>query len=686
MKGSGREGGKRGGGELAECEAGWRPSETSSECAGGLPHLNAPKAPGLLDLLAVSALVGAEYGSCGLSSPSAAGQQNAVECRLSAWELGVVEAALAKGDEALLLEAAAILLHDTGPAALTVKQPWARALSWGVKDVENRCYQLRLPASGGKWLALHAGASTDLLSNNQLYSKLSAESGISVETWQEGIGDEKGVLLGAMLISNVSETLNKADAGPWAIRGMYSWKVQKVVRLPRPLAISGALGTWALPPALRLLLALHIRRGQDTGQESPGSLGQEHEEGQQDAQQYSESACKVSESAWHRLHELVCVALQYRLQLEQEAERRRRDKAQRFRSARSYLGPGVHVEVHQMWLHAGGERHQDGGDGGSGEGAAKRHSRIIAAVGRTRGSRSKWFCVKLLRHQAKDKFLGQIVSEVRNRAPEPLQDRGVEAGAGDYDGGGEGKGKGGGGGDVRICARDGRLVRVSLPRDASPDDAHTTSSVLAQGEGGEDHIAFQAAGGGVVRPETLTSTSTHTSSMTATPTSRIICGTLAPLNVEHQPLNEEHLIRMTVEVEFTCGAFSKAWRLPAPLCDQCQDEPLNDEHLPLNGEHLPLNEDHLPLNVEHQPLNEEHLPLNKKGKSPGMKFWRVLYLVILHSKCTRVLTFENTKMTPESRHQCSHTRPHGELGTSRTRSNSEKSSTWRSCFAHLLGY
>jgi hypothetical protein len=112
--------------------------------------------------------------------------------------------------------------------------------------------------------------------------------------------------------------------------------------------------------------------------------------------------------------------------------------------------------------------------------------------------------------------------------------------------------------------------------------------------------------------------------MKATPTSRIKCGTLAPLNVKHQPLNEEHLIRMTVEVEFTCGSFGKAWRLPAPRCDQCQVEPFHEEHLPLNGEHLPLNEDHLPLNVEHQPLNEEHLPLNKKGKSPGMKFWKVL--------------------------------------------------------------
>ena len=98
----------------------------------------------LLELLAVSSVVDREVdvGDRKLdhSAPRAAIQQslNAAECQLWAWEVGVVEAALAKGDEYLLLEAAALVLQDAGPAALTVKQPWARALSWGVKDVENR--------------------------------------------------------------------------------------------------------------------------------------------------------------------------------------------------------------------------------------------------------------------------------------------------------------------------------------------------------------------------------------------------------------------------------------------------------------------------------------------------------------------------------------------------------------------
>jgi hypothetical protein len=81
-------------------------------------------------------------------------------------------------------------------------------------------------------------------------------------------------------------------------------------------------------------------------------------------------------NAWQRLDALVHAALQQRLEHEQDAERRRRDKLQLYRCARSSLGPGVAVEVHEMWLHA---RHQSGWDGGRRDckGGAKR---MLAAV------------------------------------------------------------------------------------------------------------------------------------------------------------------------------------------------------------------------------------------------------------------------------------------------------------------
>ena len=67
-------------------------------------------------------------------------------------------------------------------------------------------YALQLPTHGrGKWLALHAGASLDLLADAPLFARLAATSGISVETWKHGMQEEVGALLGAMLISEVTQ-------------------------------------------------------------------------------------------------------------------------------------------------------------------------------------------------------------------------------------------------------------------------------------------------------------------------------------------------------------------------------------------------------------------------------------------------------------------------------------------------
>jgi hypothetical protein len=57
---------------------------------------------------------------------------------LSADDVCSVETTLQRGDDVSHETVSSILMGDAGPAALTVKQPWARALSWGVKDVENR--------------------------------------------------------------------------------------------------------------------------------------------------------------------------------------------------------------------------------------------------------------------------------------------------------------------------------------------------------------------------------------------------------------------------------------------------------------------------------------------------------------------------------------------------------------------
>jgi len=57
----------------------------------------------------------------------------------------------------------------------------------------------------GKWLALHAGTSGDVLVDKSALQDMVAASGIAVERWLAGIEHEMGVLLGAILITHVEQ-------------------------------------------------------------------------------------------------------------------------------------------------------------------------------------------------------------------------------------------------------------------------------------------------------------------------------------------------------------------------------------------------------------------------------------------------------------------------------------------------
>ena len=92
---------------------------------------------------------------------------------------------------------------------MTVFSLQARAILWKIKDVENRTYPLSLPAhGGGKWLALHAGTCKHLLADAEVMSQVESISGISRDVWLSGIHQETGMLLGAMLITQVSYNQN----------------------------------------------------------------------------------------------------------------------------------------------------------------------------------------------------------------------------------------------------------------------------------------------------------------------------------------------------------------------------------------------------------------------------------------------------------------------------------------------
>lgn len=123
--------------------------------------------------------------------------------------------------------------------ALTVMQPWASAITAGIKSVENRnwCTRYRGP------IAIHAG-----LSNVPLGDLLWAYRDIFVHELGDLHSLPVGVLLGVVDIVDCvrySEQpelhLNLYASGPWC------WMLENSRALPEPIPWKGKQGLWNVP-------------------------------------------------------------------------------------------------------------------------------------------------------------------------------------------------------------------------------------------------------------------------------------------------------------------------------------------------------------------------------------------------------------------------------------------------------
>lgn len=125
--------------------------------------------------------------------------------------------------------------------ALTLHAPWAHAVAWLGKDIENRTW--RPPASViGTRIAIHAGATetewewiaiarTCALSNGPLNVFVPTPSAL-------------------VATAIIGEPVTASDS-PWWI-GPIGWPLIDVRRLPEPIPCKGRLGLWTLPEGLVL--------------------------------------------------------------------------------------------------------------------------------------------------------------------------------------------------------------------------------------------------------------------------------------------------------------------------------------------------------------------------------------------------------------------------------------------------
>lgn len=113
--------------------------------------------------------------------------------------------------------------------AITIKQPWASAIAYGHKTIENRTWRpalSRLPMR----IAIHAGMSVDPGGLEFL-----DKHGIKLPDLPTG-----AIVAVATLFDVVEASVDLWWSGP------YGWRLREVVRV-EPVACSGARGLWVPP-------------------------------------------------------------------------------------------------------------------------------------------------------------------------------------------------------------------------------------------------------------------------------------------------------------------------------------------------------------------------------------------------------------------------------------------------------
>ena len=144
--------------------------------------------------------------------------------------------------------------------ALTVRQPWATAIIWGGKDIENRTrptgYRGRLWIHAG----LHRPDRDDYLEASGLAR---TETGDGLD-WA-AISRSLGVILGSVDVvgCHSDETEEpRTSCSPWARHSQHHWMLANPRPLAEPVPCKGALGLWRLPEdvekAVRAQLATDI--------------------------------------------------------------------------------------------------------------------------------------------------------------------------------------------------------------------------------------------------------------------------------------------------------------------------------------------------------------------------------------------------------------------------------------------
>ncbi|MFD6149422.1 hypothetical protein [Streptomyces sp. NPDC060243] len=126
--------------------------------------------------------------------------------------------------------------------ALTIRQPWAGAITHLDKRVENRSWKLPAKHHGARIL-IHAAATTYAALGRIHILNLTGDE--PENQWP----DDRGAIIAAATLTGCHWSSDDGTCcGPWGFENAYHWTLTDVIALPEPVPAKGALGFWTPSP------------------------------------------------------------------------------------------------------------------------------------------------------------------------------------------------------------------------------------------------------------------------------------------------------------------------------------------------------------------------------------------------------------------------------------------------------
>jgi len=143
------------------------------------------------------------------------------------------------------------ITDKSGIRILTVKQPWASAIIFGPKRIENRKHsfkpRVRADRGGvGEWIAVHTSRAFANIKQHGYSNEMLQQ------IWpnKDQVQMPKSKIIGLVrLRGSMDSSERKQD--PWAIDGWHCWAIDRVIQLPptAQIEVKGKLGLWYPEPA-----------------------------------------------------------------------------------------------------------------------------------------------------------------------------------------------------------------------------------------------------------------------------------------------------------------------------------------------------------------------------------------------------------------------------------------------------